>query len=155
MKESIEQHQALQSPFGVYRAITREQRDARRSFLDWCERLREDQTPIDVEGFPTSATMTLRDDETDEVIRRVTIPAYSLLDTEKKEPRGIQRGRVIGFSTNGYTIAVATSTNPDARIYNFSLHNIQKFECSPDPDGRYVTYHGHEDGSYQINFEEG
>lgn len=150
---TFEHHPSIESPFGVYRAITQEQSEARNGFLEWCRQLKEGEIPVDVSGFPTSVTMKLRDEETGEIVSNVSIPVYSLLEGEDRQPRSVTRGRVVGHSVNGNTIFISTSSNPDARIYNFSLHNIQKFEPSTDPEGRYVTYHAHEDGSYEINFE--
>lgn len=153
MSQSNEQYPNQNTPFDDLKRIEHEQRQAQQEFKDWCDGLMEQQTPVDVGGFPVSTTMTVLDEDSGEILRRVSIPTYSLLETEKREPRKVLRGRVVGVSGNGEAISVATSERPDARIYNFNVHNIQQFKHSADPDGRYVTYQSFEDGTYQISME--
>lgn len=153
MSQSNEQYPSQNTPFDDLKRIDHEQREAQQEFKDWCDVLMERQTPVDVEGFPAFTTMNVLDEDSGEILRRVSIPTYSLLETEKREPRKVLRGRVVGVSGNGEAISVATSERSDARIYNFNVHNIQQFERSADPDGRYVTYQYFEDGTYQISME--
>jgi hypothetical protein len=153
MSRSNEQYPLAVSPFDKLRNRSKEMSEAHEEFVHWCEGLRDDEIPIDVVGYPLSTTMAILDEVTGEVIRRVSVPVYSLLESEQREPRSVTRGILIGISKRGDSISVVTSKNPNARIYNFPVSNIQHLDVSTDPGGRYVTYHAYDDGSYEIAFE--
>ena len=95
---------------------------------------------VKVVGFPSSMLMTIHNTKTGQIVRRITIPVYGLVEQSEDlplEPREVEVG--ILHSANNDTITVSFIRDGSEELqahqatgYNFRLNQIISLELLPE-----------------------